>query len=122
MTILVVDDAGFARNVLVSMIVEMGYQVIGEALNGEDAVKKAKELKPDVIAMDIIMPKMNGIEAVKEIVKDNPEAYIIMCSAMGQRNMVIQSIVAGAKDFIVKPINKERLADSLDKCKKQLNC
>jgi two-component system chemotaxis response regulator CheY len=115
MTILVVDDAGFARNVLVSMIVEMGYQVIGEALNGEDAVKKAKELKPDVIAMDIIMPKMNGIEAVKEIVKDNPEAYIIMCSAMGQRNMVIQSIVAGAKDFIVKPINKERLADSLDK-------
>lgn len=120
MTILVVDDAGFARNVLKGIIGEIGHEVIGEAFNGEDAIRKVKDLNPDIITMDIIMPKMNGIDAVKEIMKDNPNAYILMCSAMGQRKMVIQAIIAGAKDFVVKPINKNRLEEAFRKCKGQL--
>lgn len=121
MTVLVVDDAAFVRTVLKNMIQEMGYKVVGEAFNGEDAIRRAKELQPDVITMDIIMPKMDGIEAVKEILKVLPNTYILMCTAMGQKRMVIQAIMAGAKDFVVKPFNQERLEEALIKCKRQLD-
>lgn len=121
MTVLVVDDAAFIRTVLKNMIQEMGYQVIGEAFNGEDAIDKAKSLQPDVITMDIVMPKMGGIEAVKEILKEHPNTYILICTAMGQKKMVIQAIMAGAKDFVVKPFNQQRLEEALLKCKRQLD-
>lgn len=121
MTVLIVDDAAFVRTVLRNMIQQMGHTVVGEAFNGHDAVRKAKELKPDVITMDIVMPSMDGIEAVKEILKESPNAYILMCTAMGQKRMVIQAIMAGAKDFIVKPFNQDRLEEALIKCKRYLN-
>jgi len=121
MTVLIVDDAAFVRTVLKNMIQGMGHKVIGEAFNGEDAIKKAKDLKPHVITMDIVMPKMDGIESVKEILKEQPDTYILMCTAMGQKKMVIKAIMAGAKDFIVKPFDQGRLEEALIKCKRQLD-
>ncbi|NLM13090.1 MAG: response regulator [Epulopiscium sp.] len=120
MTVLIVDDAAFVRTVLRNMLQQMGHTVVGEAFNGQDAINKAKELKPDVITMDIVMPVMDGVEAVSEILKESPNTYIVMCTAMGQKRMVIQAIMAGAKDFIVKPFSQNRLEEALIKCKRYL--
>jgi len=120
MTVLIVDDAAFVRTVLRNMLQQMGHTVVGEAFNGQDAINKAKELKPDVITMDIVMPVMDGVEAVREILKESPNTYIVMCTAMGQKRMVIQAIMAGAKDFIVKPFSQNRLEEALIKCKRYL--
>lgn len=92
-----------------SMVVKNGYNVIGEAENGAEAVKKYKELKPDIVTMDITMPNMTGIEALKEIIKIDPKAKVIMLSAMGQEAMVKEAILSGAKNFIVKPFTETTL-------------
>ena len=111
--ILIVDDAAFMRMMIKDILVRNGYNVIGEAENGRKAVEKYKELNPDLVIMDITMPDMDGIQAVKEIKKIDPKATIIMCSAMGQQAMVIESIQAGAKDFIVKPFQADRVLEAI---------
>lgn len=111
--VLIVDDAAFMRLVLKNMLDKNGFEVVGEAANGLEAVEKYKTLTPDLVTMDITMPVMEGIEAVKLIKQNDPDAKIIMCSAMGQQIMVVQSLQAGAKDFIVKPFQEERVLESI---------
>ncbi|MFS8631302.1 MAG: response regulator [Bacillales bacterium] len=113
--ILVVDDAAFMRMMIKDILVKNGYQVVGEAADGMQAIEKFKELRPDLVTMDITMPEMDGIQALKEIRKIDPNAKIIMCSAMGQQAMVIDAIQAGAKDFIVKPFQADRVIEAIKK-------
>ena len=107
--VLVVDDAAFMRMMVKDILSKNGYEVVGEAENGMKALEKYQELKPDLVTMDITMPEMDGISAVKEIKKVDPNAKIVMCSAMGQQAMVIEAIQAGARDFIVKPVQADRV-------------
>ncbi|QGG48181.1 response regulator [Heliorestis convoluta] len=113
--ILIVDDAAFMRMMIKDILTKNGYEVVGEAENGAVAVEKWKELKPDLTTMDITMPEMDGINAVRAIRKVDPSARIIMCSAMGQQAMVIDAIQAGAKDFIVKPFQPDRVLEAVKK-------
>ncbi|WP_042355993.1 response regulator [Bacillus rubiinfantis] len=113
--ILIVDDAAFMRMMLKDILTKNGFEVVGEAVNGEDAIEKYQELQPDVVTMDITMPEMDGITAVKKIRAINPQAKIIMCSAMGQQPMVLEAIQSGAKDFIVKPFQADRVIESISK-------
>ena len=114
-SVLIVDDAAFMRMMIKDILVKNGYNVVGEAENGEVAVEKYKELAPDLVTMDITMPEKDGITALKEIKAINPSATIIMCSAMGQQAMVIDAIQAGAKDFIVKPFQADRVLEAVSK-------
>ncbi|HEY4548930.1 MAG TPA: response regulator [Bacillus sp. (in: firmicutes)] len=113
--ILVVDDAAFMRMMIKDILTKNGYDVVGEASDGQQAVEKYKELHPDLVTMDITMPEMDGITALKEIKKINPGSKVIMCSAMGQQAMVIDAIQAGAKDFIVKPFQADRVLEAISK-------
>jgi two-component system chemotaxis response regulator CheY len=113
--ILIVDDAAFMRMMIKDILTKNGYQVVGEAADGMQAVEKYKETAPDLITMDITMPEMDGISALKEIKKLNPNVKVIMCSAMGQQAMVIDAIQAGAKDFIVKPFQADRVLEAISK-------
>lgn len=113
--ILVVDDASFMRMMIKDILTKNGFTVVGEAENGLKAVEKYKELTPELVIMDITMPEMDGIQAVKEIKSINGDAKIVMCSAMGQQAMVIEAIQAGAKDFIVKPFQADRVVDAVKK-------
>ncbi|TXK81963.1 response regulator [Paenibacillus sp. N3.4] len=113
--ILIVDDAAFMRMMIRDILSKNGYEVCGEANDGAQAIEKFKELKPDLITMDITMPEMDGIQALKEIKKIEPNAKVIMCSAMGQQAMVIDAIQAGAKDFIVKPFQADRVIEAIKK-------
>ncbi|HHW43746.1 response regulator [Desulfofundulus thermobenzoicus] len=113
--ILVVDDAAFMRMMIKNIITKNGYEVAGEAENGKEAVKMYAELKPDLVTMDITMPEMDGIDAVKAIRAIDPNANIIMCSAMGQQAMVMDAIQAGAKDFIVKPFQQDRILQAIER-------
>ena len=114
-TILIVDDAAFMRMMIKDILSKNGYDVLGEAQTGKEAVELYQKLKPDLVTMDITMPEMNGIDAVKAIKKLDPAAKIIMCSAMGQQAMVIDAIQAGAKDFIVKPFQPNRVIEAVQK-------
>lgn len=113
--VLVVDDAAFMRMMIKDILRKGGYEVVGEAEDGSKAIDRYRELKPDLVTMDITMPDMDGISAVKEIRKVDPNALIIMCSAMGQQAMVIDAIQAGAKDFVVKPFQPERVLEAVRK-------
>ena len=113
--VLIVDDAAFMRMILKDIVSKNGFEVAGEAANGVEAIERYKELKPDVTTMDITMPEMNGIEAIKKIKSEDADAKIIVCSAMGQQAMVIDAIQAGAKDFIVKPFQHSRVVEALTK-------
>ncbi|HEY4552918.1 MAG TPA: response regulator [Bacillaceae bacterium] len=113
--ILVVDDAAFMRMMVKDILTKNGFDVVGEAADGAQAVEKYKELKPDLVTMDITMPEMDGITALKEIRQFDSAAKIIMCSAMGQQAMVIDAIQAGAKDFIVKPFQADRVIEAIQK-------
>ena len=113
--ILIVDDAAFMRMMIKDILSKNGYEVAGEAENGLKAVERYKELTPDLVLMDITMPEMNGIDAVKNIKAIDPSAKIVMCSAMGQQAMVIESIQAGARDFIVKPFQADRVLEAVRK-------
>lgn len=113
--VLIVDDAAFMRMMIKEILSKNGYTVVGEASDGAQAVEKYKELGPDLVTMDITMPEMDGITALKEIKKLDPNARIIMCSAMGQQAMVIDAIQAGAKDFIVKPFQADRVIEAIKK-------
>ena len=113
--ILICDDAAFMRMMIKDILTKNGYNVCGEAENGLKAVENYNELKPDLVLMDITMPEMDGIQALKNIKAANPGAMVIMCSAMGQQAMVIESIQAGAKDFIVKPFQADRVLEAVKK-------
>ena len=113
--ILVADDAAFMRMMIKNILTKGGYEVVGEAANGKEAVEQYEKLQPDLVLLDITMPEMDGIEALKKIKASYPDALIIMCSAMGQQAMVIESIQAGAKDFIVKPFQADRVLDAVKK-------
>lgn len=113
--ILVCDDAAFMRMMIKDILTKNGYNVAGEAENGRKGVEKYNELKPDLVLMDITMPEMDGIQALKEIKAADANAKVIMCSAMGQQAMVIESIQAGAKDFIVKPFQADRVLEAVKK-------
>jgi len=113
--VLVVDDAAFMRMMIIEILKKHGYEVIGEAENGLKAIEKFRELNPDIVTMDITMPEMDGIEAVKAIRKIDSSARIVMCSAMGQQALVVDAIQAGAKDFVVKPFQTDRVVEALNK-------
>ncbi|HHX24029.1 MAG: response regulator [Tepidanaerobacteraceae bacterium] len=113
--ILIVDDAAFMRMMIRDILTKNGYKVSGEAENGMVAVQSYSELKPDLVIMDITMPELDGIEAVRRIKAADSSAKIIMCSAMGQQAMVIDAIQAGARDFIVKPFQPERVIEAVKK-------
>ena len=113
--ILICDDAAFMRMMIKDILTKNGYNVAGEAENGLKAVEKFKEVNPDLVLMDITMPEMDGIAALKGIKQIDPNAHVIMCSAMGQQAMVIESIQAGAKDFIVKPFQADRVLEAVKK-------
>ncbi len=115
MSVLICDDAAFMRKILKDILVRQGYEIAGEANSGTDVIAKYKQLRPDVVTMDITMPDMNGIEAVKQIRAFDPSAKIVMCSAMGQKVMVLEAIEAGASDFIVKPFKAEQVMETLYK-------
>ena len=113
--ILIVDDSAFMRMMIKDILTKNGYNVIGEAENGAKAFEKYNELKPDLVLMDITMPEVDGIAALKKIKGADPNALIIMCSAMGQQAMVIEAIQGGAKDFIVKPFQPDRVLEAVKK-------
>ncbi|QTH41474.1 response regulator [Cohnella sp. LGH] len=113
--IMVVDDAAFLRAMLKDILVKAGHEVVSEAANGMEAVDKYRALRPDLVTMDITMPVMEGVEALKEIRKIDPSANVVMCSAMGQKNLIIEAIQSGAKDFIVKPFQSNRVLEAVSK-------
>jgi two-component system, chemotaxis family, chemotaxis protein CheY len=112
-TVLITDDSMIMRMQLRKIVTELGHEVIGEAENGLVAIQKYKILRPQLVTMDITMPELGGIDAVKEIMKFDPNAIILMCSAMGQQVLILDAIQAGAKDFIVKPFDSTRIKQSL---------
>ncbi|MBO5987656.1 MAG: response regulator [Lachnospiraceae bacterium] len=114
-SVMICDDAAFMRMMIRDILTKNGFVVAGEAENGIKAIEKYKEAKPDLVLMDITMPEMDGIQALKEIRKLDGNAKVVMCSAMGQQAMVIESIQAGAKDFIVKPFQADRVIEAVKK-------
>ena len=117
--ILLADDLSFMRMVQKEILSENGYQIVGEAANGLEAVKLYQELRPDVVVLDITMPDMNGLEAMRRILAFDAKARIIICSAIGQQNLIVEAIKAGIKDFIVKPFKPERLLTAIAKVLKE---
>ncbi|MDP4087173.1 MAG: response regulator [Bacillota bacterium] len=113
--ILIVDDAKFMRMTLTNILTKAGHEVVGEAENGQQAVSSYQSIKPDLVTMDITMPEMSGLKAVQIIKSEFPDAKVIMCSAMGQQKMVVEAIEAGAKDFIVKPFDENRVLDTINR-------
>jgi len=114
-TVLVVDDSSLMRRLIKNIVTKNGYKVIGEANNGLLGVEKYKELKPDIVTLDMVMDEMNGLEALKLIIEENPEAKVIMVSSMGQDVIVRDAIVSGAKNFLLKPFDEKQVLDAFDK-------
>jgi two-component system chemotaxis response regulator CheY len=113
--VLIVDDADFMRMMIKDILIKNGYEIAGEATDGNSALQKYKEINPDLVTMDITMPEMDGVDTVKAIIEYDPDAKIIMVSAIGQQAIVIDAIQAGAKDFIVKPFMPERVLEAITK-------
>ena len=113
--ILIADDSAYMRSILKDLLLRNGYDVIGEAENGKEVLGLYRKLKPDVVAMDIMMPEMSGIQALKEIKENYPEARVVMSAAMGQQHFVVEAIRAGAADFFIKPVQAERVVEAIDK-------
>jgi len=117
--ILVADDLSFMRMVQREILQDKGYDVVGEAADGLEAVDKYKQLRPDIIILDITMPHMNGLEAMRKIFEFDKNAKIIICSALGQQQLIVEAIKAGVRDFIVKPFKAERVISAIEKAMKQ---
>ncbi len=113
--VLIADDASFMRQMIREIIEPYGYEVVGEATNGIEAEKQFLELRPDLVTMDIVMPKRSGIDAVKSILVEDPHAKVVMCSALGQETLVTEALEAGASDFIVKPFKPDAVLATLKK-------
>lgn len=116
--VMVVDDAIFMRKMLSDILKEGGYEIVAEAANGKESVEQYSKTKPDIVTMDIIMPEMSGIDAVKEIIDKDKNAKILMVSAMGQQQLVVEAIQAGAKDFVVKPFESSRVLSAVERLSK----
>jgi two-component system chemotaxis response regulator CheY len=116
--ILIADDLSFMRMIQKEILSQRGYVVVGEASNGLEAVEKYRSLRPDLVLLDITMPQMNGLEAMREIFSIDPQARVVMCSALGQQNLIVEAIRAGVKDFIVKPFKPERMLSAIEKALK----
>ena len=114
-TVLIWDDAIFMRAMVADILKQAGFEVVGQADTGAEAVERYRELKPDLVTMDIVMPDMGGIDAVREIIAEDPNAKILMCSAMGQQALVIEAIQAGARDFVVKPFQPSRVLEAVQR-------
>lgn len=114
-TVLICDDAMFMRTMLADILQDAGFEVVGEAETGAQAIEKYRELEPDLVTMDIVMPDMGGIDAVRAITAEDPEARILMCSAMGQQALVVEAIEAGARDFVVKPFQPSRVLEAIQR-------
>jgi len=114
-TVLICDDALFMRTLVGDILQQAGFEVVGEAETGLQAVEKYKQLRPDLVTMDIVMPEMGGIDAVREITTYDPEARVLMCSAMGQQALVVEAIQAGAKEFVVKPFQATRVLEAVQR-------
>lgn len=115
MGVLIVDDAAFMRMTIKNLLEKNDIKILGEAKDGMEAIVKYKKLNPKVVTIDITMPKLDGINAIKEILKIDPEARIIVCSSLGQESLVMKAIASGAKSFVVKPINEKRLIEEVNK-------
>ena len=113
--ILVVDDAAFMRKMVSDALTKGGHEVVGEAGNGQEAIARFQELRPELMTLDITMPEKDGLSALREIVQLDPEARVIMCSALGQESKVLESIKLGARDFVVKPFQPERVLEAVGK-------
>jgi len=113
--VLVVDDAAFMRKMVSDALTKGGHEVVGEGANGVEALERYQELRPDVTTLDITMPEKDGLAALKDILSFDPTARVVMCSALGQESKVLESIKAGAKDFVVKPFQPERVIDAVGK-------
>ncbi len=113
--ILIADDSAYMRSILKDLLLRNGYDVIGEAENGREVIELYGKLKPDVIAMDIMMPEMSGTQALKELKERYPEARVVMSASMGQQNLVVEAIRAGAAEFFIKPVQAERVVEAIDK-------
>ena len=114
-TVLICDDAVFMRTMISDILEESGYEIVGQAESGVQAIERYKALRPDLVTMDIVMPDMGGIDAVREITKFDPAAKVLMCSAMGQQALVVEAIQAGAKDFVVKPFQPSRVLEAVQR-------
>ncbi|PLS16790.1 two-component system response regulator [Bacillus sp. M6-12] len=113
--ILIVDDAKFMRITLCNILKKADFEIAGEGENGRQAIEMFRELKPDLVIMDITMPELSGLDAIKQIKLEFPQAKVIMCSAMGQQKMVMEAIEAGAKDFIIKPFDENRVLEAVSR-------
>jgi two-component system chemotaxis response regulator CheY len=113
--VLIADDASFMRQMIREIIEPEGYEVVAEATDGMEAVEQFESLHPDLVTMDIVMPKRSGIDAVKGIIEKSPGACVVMCSALGQETLVMEALQAGAKDFIVKPFKPDNVISTLKK-------
>ncbi len=114
-TVLICDDAIFMRSLIGEILVQAGYEIVGEAETGAQAVKLYKEIRPDIVTMEVVLPDMGGIEAVREIVKFDPNARVLMCSALGRRTLVAEAREAGARDFVVKPFQPSRVLEAVQR-------
>ena len=113
--VLIADDASFMRQMIREIIEPEGYEVVGEATDGVEAVEQYRQLQPDLVTMDIVMPKRSGIDAVRTILAQDPSANVVMCSALGQETLVMEALQAGARDFIVKPFKPDSVVATLEK-------
>jgi two-component system, chemotaxis family, chemotaxis protein CheY len=118
-TIMIVDDASFMRAVLKKIVLQSGHEVVAEAGNGDDAIIQFQQSKPDLVLMDIIMPPgpkaKDGIEALKQIIASDPSAKVVMCSSMGQQSLITEAIKSGAKDFVIKPFQPQKVLEAITK-------
>ncbi len=111
LSVMIVDDALFMRNMIKDIFTRAGFAVIGEAEDGEMALERYRELRPDLVTMDIVMPKRSGIEALRDIIREDPQACVVMVSALGQDSLVLEAVEAGARDFIVKPFKEAKVLE-----------
>jgi two-component system chemotaxis response regulator CheY len=113
--VLIADDASFMRQMIREIIEPEGFEIVAEAADGVEAVEQYEAVRPDIVTMDIVMPKRSGIDAAKRILELDPAACVVMCSALGQESLVMEALQVGAKDFIVKPFKPESVIDTLNK-------
>lgn len=113
--IMIVDDTAFMRAIIREMVIGSGHEIVAEAKDGAEALRLYEKIRPDVLTLDITMPEMDGVTALRKIRRLDPSAKVIMCSAMGQHAMVLDAIQAGAKDFVVKPLQQQRLLDAIQR-------
>ena len=113
-TAMICDDAQFMRAVIKQVLIEKGFEVVGEADCGQEAIEQYAELKPDLVTMDVVMPGMSGIEAVRAIIRHDPAARVVVCSAVGQKKLIVEALEAGARSFVVKPFQPQQLMEAVE--------